>query len=81
MENNRTHQTKTLIGNYQDSGMKMVDIELYEKSLKASWIQKLFGKQNYVNPIAKYYLDKICKNHLLLLHGNFDNTEYYPYVL
>ena len=52
--------------------MKMVDIELYKKSLKASWIQKLFGKQNYVNPIAKYYLDKICKNHLLLLHGNFD---------
>ena len=63
---------KTLIGDYQDGGMKMVDIELYEKSLKASWIQKLFGKQNYVNPIAKYYLDKICKNHLLLLHGNFD---------
>ena len=35
----------------------MVDIELYEKfkSLKASWIQKLFLKQkNYVNPIAKF---------------------------
>ena len=29
----------------------MIDIESYEKSLKASRVSKLFGKKKYVNPI------------------------------
>ena len=65
----------TLIGDYQDGGMKMIDLELFEKSLKASWVTKLYGKQNALNPVAKLCMDKICKNQLILLHGTYDKKS------
>ena len=65
----------TLIGDYQDGGMKMIDVELFEKSLKASWVTKLYGKQNALNPVAKLCMDKICKNQLILLHGTYDKKS------
>ena len=62
----------TLIGDYKDGGLNMIDMELYENAIKASWIPKLFGERNCLNPIGDYYFSNITKNRLLLLHGNFD---------
>ena len=62
----------TLIGSYQDGGLQMIDVELYEKSLKASYVRKIFGSKPTINPICQYYLNRICKINLILLHGTFD---------
>ena len=47
-------------------------MELYENAIKASWIPKLFGERNCLNPIGDYYFSNVTKNRLLLLHGKFD---------
>ncbi len=37
---------KIIIQNYENSGLKMINIEAFIHSLKSSWIKRLTGKQN-----------------------------------
>ena len=67
---------KTLIGDYQDGGLKMIDLELFGKSLRASWIPRLFGFPSALNPFGKMYIDSICKNFLVLIHGLYNRKMY-----
>ena len=50
----------------------MIDIELYEKSLKVSYVRKIFGSKSTINPICQYHLNRICEINLILLHRTFD---------
>ena len=35
-----------IINNYQDGGLKMIDIESFNKSLKTTWIKRYLGQNN-----------------------------------
>ena len=54
----------------------MIDLELFENTLKASWIPKLFGSASALNPFGKMYIDSICKNYLVLIHGLYNRKIY-----
>ena len=52
---------KQLIQNYQNGGLRMLDIDLFINSIKCSWIKRLFDNKNngqwkifYTNKINKY---------------------------
>ena len=47
---------KTLIMNYNEGGIKLIDIEKFTYSLKASWIKRLFYSQN--NTVLKQFYNK-----------------------
>ena len=67
----------TLIDEYKDDDLRMIDIELYEPSLKDSWVSQLFGEKYATNSflernmlqtlLVNIFIDKLCKNHILLL--------------
>ena len=59
---NKTDRIKrnTLIGDVKSGGIGVIDIETKLKSLKATWVSKLFKNKCIMYDIVKGYLEKVC---------------------
>ena len=59
----------TIIGNVEDGGIGLVDVELKLKDIKASWTKRLVDQSCILNRIINGYLEKINidVNYLLTL--------------
>ena len=65
----------TLIAQYEEGGLNMIDVECYFKSLKASWVPRLIKEKTANWKIIPYkYFSKFGKN-LLIFSMNIDSCE------
>lgn len=67
----------TLISDYKDGGVKMVDLECMAMSLKASWVLRL-QKMDLEQSIFNLYIDKCGLNLSVLLKGRIIDEKYFP---
>ena len=67
----------TLISDYTDGGVKMVDIECMAVSLKASWIPRLY-RMELEHSLFNLYIDKCGLNLSALLKGRIVEEKYFP---
>ena len=37
---------KTIIQNYENGGLKMIDLKLFIKSIKAGWVKRIIDRNN-----------------------------------
>ena len=45
---------------------------VYEKSLKSSYVEKIFGNKPTLNSTCQYHLYRICEINSVLPYGTFD---------
>ena len=71
----------TLIGDIREGGMKMIDIKLFVKSIKVSWVKRLMLTDDDSNwqEITKFYLNQYGKK-LLIFYMNFDSIKFLPKI-
>ena len=63
------------INNYEEGGIKMVDVESWVKSLRLSWLKRIFIKNSGT---SKNYLEYLLKDSggLLLLNCNYNVNDF-----
>lgn len=65
------------INEYENGGLKMIDLESMIKSLRLAWLKRIFGKND---DTWKSYLHVSLKRHggLFLFYCNYDIKDYFP---
>ena len=63
-----------------DAGLNMINIELFFKSLKASWVTKYLSLPGKWKTILGYYCDKLCISPEYLFHMNFKTKKSFPLI-
>ena len=79
---NKSEKVKrtTLIKNFKEGGLKMIDLQAHIKTLQSKWILKLLDKdEGQWKILPKYYYNKFGKN-LIILKFNLDNIKSLPNV-
>jgi len=65
------------INEYENGGLKMIDLESMIKSLRLAWLKRIFGEND---DAWKSYLHVSLKRHwgLFLFYCNYDIKDYFP---
>ena len=70
----------TLIGNLEDGGIKMIDVEASFKALKAAWVSRLLKDNLACSHVFNYYCMKLNLNSSYMLNTYFDNASSFPHL-
>ena len=72
-------QRTTLIGNLDEGGIGMVDVESKVKSIKAGWLKHLVVESKW-SGVLKTMLDEVGLNIDMILKCNFTSAKAFPYI-
>ena len=65
----------TIINDYSEGGLKMLDIESFNKALKITWIKKYFEKENHSKWKIFFDLELQNKGNSAILTGNLNKKD------
>ena len=75
----------TIIQDYENSGLKMIDLNIFIKSIKAGWVKRITNENNdgdwkhiYINKLEKYggnliFESNICEKEFIKLQNKGSN--------
>ena len=69
----------TLIGNVNQGGLGMIDIESQFEAIKAAWVQRIISDNGHWSFLPKYYLNKLGEN-FEFLTMSFNRYKMFPYM-
>lgn len=69
----------TLIGNYNEGGLNMLDFQTQIFALKVKWVNRLLTETDHAwSHLAMSFLEKVCVDVRLIFHSNVTNSQFLP---